>query len=128
MVNAITNDIDVTVESNYIESQSKPEMDFFLFSYKIKISNQGNEAVQLISRYWNIFDSINEKHIVEGEGVVGFKPLIEPGQFFEYESFCQLKSDGGTMKGYYTLLKVSDNSYFKAVIPDFILMPEYRFN
>ena len=128
MVSAITNDIGVAVECSYNQSQSKPDMDYFLFSYKIKITNHSLFDVQLLYRFWVIKDSCNEKHILEGEGVVGFQPVIEAGQSYQYESYCQLKSDGGSMHGYYTFRKISDNSLLEAIIPEFVLMPQYKQN
>lgn len=129
MVNAKTKDIGVTVECRYVEEKSKPNVGYYLFSYKIKITNNGRIPIQVIRRKWSIFDSINEKSEMEGDGIIGFKPMIMPfGHSFEYESYCQLKSDCGIMKGFYTVQKLTDDSKFKVKIPDFVLMPVYRKN
>ncbi len=100
MVSAITNNIDISVETFYEASQSKPELDYYLFSYQITIRNEGDFTVQLLSRYWNIFDATMERRIVAGDGVIGEQPVLAPGELFKYESFCQLKTDAGSMKGF----------------------------
>lgn len=128
MVSAITNDIAVSVESSYLQTQSKSEFNYFLFSYKITITNNSNETVQLLKRHWEISDSFNGKQFITGEGVVGLQPVIEPGQSYQYESYCQLKSSAGSMSGFYTFLKFSDDTLIEAEIPEFVLLPEYRNN
>lgn len=128
MVSAITNNIDISVETFYEASQSKPELDYYLFSYQITIRNEGDFTVQLLSRYWNIFDATMERRIVEGDGVIGEQPVLAPGELFKYESFCQLKTDAGSMKGFYTFRRQLDDYEFEALIPQFILLPEYRNN
>jgi len=128
MVSAITNNIDISVETSYQALQSKPELDYYLFSYQITIKNEGDFTVQLLSRFWNIFDATMERRIVEGDGVVGEQPVLAPGELFRYESFCQLKTDAGSMKGFYTFRRQLDGSEFEARIPEFILLPEYRNN
>lgn len=128
MVTAITQNIGVSVETIYQENQSKPELDCFLFSYKILIRNEGDFTVQLLSRHWDIFDTAMEKRIVEGYGVVGDQPVIPPGESYSYESYCQLKTDAGSMKGYYTFRREVDDYEFDALIPEFLLLPGYRKN
>jgi len=128
MVSAITQNIGVSVETFYQAQQSKPELDFFVYSYRITIKNEGDYTVQLLSRYWEIFDVIMEKRIVEGEGVIGEQPILSPGETYEYTSYCQLKTDAGSMKGYYTFQREVDELLFDATIPEFMLWPEYRKN
>ncbi len=128
MVKAITQNIGISVETFFQPKQSKPDLDFYVYSYRITIKNESEFAVQLVSRYWEIFDAIMEKRIVEGEGVIGEQPILLPGESYQYVSYCQLKTDAGSMKGYYTFQRQIDESQFDAVIPKFILLPDYRRN
>ena len=128
MLTAITQDIGVSVETFFQELQSKPDLNLFVYSYRITIKNESQYTVQLISRFWEIFDVIMERRFIEGEGVVGEQPLLSPGQSYQYISYCQLKTDAGSMKGYYTFRRQVDNSKFDALIPEFMLLPEYRKN
>ena len=128
MVTAVTQNIDVSVETFYLDSHSKPDLDYYLYAYHITIRNKGEFTVQLLTRHWDIFDSSMELRTVDGKGVVGDQPVIEPGESYNYESFCQLKTDSGTMKGYYTFRREIDNYEFDALIPEFILFPDYRNN
>ncbi len=128
MVKAITQNIGISVETFFQPKQSKPDLDFYVYSYRITIKNESEYTVQLVSRYWEIFDAIMEKRIVEGDGVIGEQPVLLPGQSYQYVSYCQLKTDAGSMKGYYTFQRQIDESQFDAVIPEFVLLPEYRRN
>lgn len=128
MVKAITQNIGISVETFFQPKQSKPDLDFYVYSYRITIKNESEFAVQLVSRYWEIFDAIMEKRIVEGEGVIGEQPILLPGESYQYVSYCQLKTDAGSMKGYYTFQRQIDESQFDAVIPEFTLLPDYRRN
>lgn len=128
MVKAITQNIGISVETFFQENQSKPDLDFYVYSYRITIKNESDYTVQLLSRYWEIFDAIMEKRIVEGDGVVGEQPILSPGQSYQYVSYCQLKTDVGRMKGHYTFNRQVDDAQFNAIIPEFTLLPEYRKN
>ena len=128
MVKAITQNIGISVETFFQPKQSKPDLDFYVYSYRITIKNESEYTVQLVSRYWEIFDAIMEKRIVEGEGVIGEQPILLPGESYQYVSYCQLKTDAGSMKGYYTFQRQIDESQFDSVIPEFVLLPEYRRN
>jgi ApaG protein len=96
--------------------------------YFITIENKGNYAVQLLSRHWDIFDSNGEKREVDGEGVIGETPIIEPGEKYEYNSGCNLLTDLGYMKGYYNMKRLMDDTLFKAVIPQFDLVVPAKLN
>ncbi|MCB9251608.1 MAG: Co2+/Mg2+ efflux protein ApaG [Flavobacteriales bacterium] len=128
MVTAITKNIEVSVETSYQQNQSRPDLNYFLFSYRITISNEGEFTVQLLSRFWDIFDSHMERRYVEGAGVVGDQPVLAPGESYQYESFCQLKSDAGIMKGHYNFKREVDDQEFKVIIPEFNLIPDFRNN
>ena len=128
MVNTITEGVKVSVETLYQPEYSNPANDHFMFAYRINIENVGNYAVQLMRRHWYIFDSNGNKREVEGEGVVGLQPIIEPGKSHEYVSGCNLKTDMGAMKGEYQMLRVFDDVLFDVTIPEFYLIAPYKLN
>lgn len=115
-----TGGIRVTVRPVFLGSESYPDKGQFVFAYQVRIENVGHETVQLLSRRWLIHDSIGEDTEVVGEGVVGQQPVIAPGQVHEYQSFCVLKSDAGTMEGHYAFVG-SNGAGFTAAIPRFEL-------
>ncbi|MBK0383219.1 Co2+/Mg2+ efflux protein ApaG [Pedobacter sp. SD-b] len=128
MVAKITEGVKVSVETTYQPEYSNPANEHFMFAYKIMIENLSDYSVQLISRHWNIFDSNGTKREVEGEGVVGLQPIIEPGQFHEYVSGCNLKTDMGTMQGTYQMKRLVDNDLFDVKIPEFNLVAPFKLN
>lgn len=128
MVTKVTQGIKISVDVRYIEEFSNPLKNHFLFAYHIRIENESEFTYQLISRKWNIFDSNGEYRVVEGEGVIGEQPVLEPGQSFEYESSCHLHTDFGTMKGSYIMKKLVDNSELTVLIPEFQLITQYKLN
>lgn len=128
MTKTITYGIEISVVSKYWPEQSSPKDNLYFFVYYITIENKGNQTVQLIKRHWDIFDSINEKRVVEGIGVVGETPVLEPGEKYEYNSGCNLNSEMGYMKGYYTMKKIEDNTEIEVVIPRFNLFVPAKFN
>ena len=89
---------------------------------------KASTAAATISRHWYIFDSNGAKREVEGEGVVGQQPIIEPGNSHEYVSGCNLKTDMGSMKGEYQMQRLLDNALFNVQIPEFYLIAPYRYN
>ena len=115
------NKIKIKTESEFLPYLSSHDKTLFYFSYKIKIYNDGEKKVQLISRHWDIEDSLGRKKTVDGEGVIGKQPMIEPGDNFEYKSFCPLKTNYGIMKGFYTM-RDEEGKIFKASIPEFGLV------
>ena len=119
----ITDGIRVTVRPAYAEDHSRPAEGQYVFSYAVRIENVGTETVQLMTRRWHIWDSIGEATEVEGEGVVGEQPVLQPGGVHEYESFCILKSQSGWMEGHYTFL-TDDDEPREAAIPRFTLSAE----
>ena len=128
MVTKITEGIKVSVETIYQPEYSNPANEHFMFAYRVKIENMGDYSIQLMSRKWTIFDSNGSKRSVEGEGVVGQQPLIEPGENHEYVSGCNLKTDIGTMKGSYEMTRVVDGQKFQVNIPEFQLIAPYKLN
>ncbi|MXV49794.1 Co2+/Mg2+ efflux protein ApaG [Pedobacter sp. HMF7647] len=128
MIAQITSGVKVSVETLYQPEYSNPENEHFMFAYKIKIENLTDYSVQLMRRHWDIFDSNGSRREVDGEGVVGQQPVIEPGESHMYVSGCNLKSDMGSMKGNYQMTRLLDNENFVVKIPEFHLIAPYRLN
>ena len=120
LAEAISHDFQVTAISRFMPERSNQEIPIFFFAYWITIKNQGAVPAKLLNRYWNITDADGRINEVRGEGVVGEKPLIKPGQSFEYNSFCPLPTNFGFMKGYYEM-QGGDKSTFQVEIPQFHL-------
>jgi ApaG protein len=120
MSDTTTNGIRVQVEVRYLAEQSSPRDNQYLFAYRIRISNEGTETAQLISRHWIITDADGHVEQVQGPGVVGEQPLLGPGSSFEYTSFCPLRTSVGTMHGTYQMVKANGDG-FDAVIAPFTL-------
>ncbi len=112
--------IDIDVETHYIEEQSLPEQDRYVFAYTITISNIGAKTAKLLRRHWVITDSDGNVQEVDGEGVVGEQPQIAPGDHYRYTSGTILETPVGTMQGTY-LMRGEDGSEFDAEIPVFTL-------
>jgi ApaG protein len=123
-----TENIEISVRSSYLSEHSIPRENHYFFVYFICIENKGNYAVQLLSRHWDIVDSNGEKRAVDGEGVIGETPIIEPGERYEYNSGCNLLTEIGYMKGYYTMKRPMDDSVFQATIPQFDLVVPSKLN
>jgi ApaG protein len=115
-----TRSIHVAVKPVYLDDQSDPEDGRFVWSYTVTIENRGKEPVQLISRFWSITDAMGVVREVRGPGVVGAKPVIAPGEKFEYTSGCPLETASGLMCGRYQM-KAASGEAFEAEIPLFLL-------
>ena len=111
------NNIKINIKGKYIPELSNNEDSLFYFLYKVQIHNLGSNKVQLLSRHWDIRDGLGRKKIVDGEGVIGKKPYIKPGEFYEYKSYCPLKTEFGSMDGFYTM-KDENGNLFKTLIPN----------
>jgi ApaG protein len=114
------NKIKVGVETRYIEDQSNPEQNYYVFAYTITIQNKGMQNAKLLTRHWVITDSNSKIQEVRGDGVVGEQPLLKPGEQFVYTSGTRLETAVGTMKGSYQML-ADDGSHFDAQIEEFVL-------
>jgi len=110
----------VDVETAYIEEQSDPEQNRYVFSYTITIRNEGSVATKLLSRHWIITDAEGKVQEVEGEGVVGEQPHLKPGDGFRYTSGTVLETPVGSMQGTYHMI-ADDGVEFEAEIPAFTL-------
>ncbi len=113
-------DIEVKVATQYLEAQSEPEAERFVFAYTIRIINRGDETSQLRNRHWIITDARGEVEEVRGAGVVGQEPVLEPGASFEYTSGAILKTPVGAMQGAYEF-EGSDGRRYDVPIPPFSL-------
>jgi len=117
---AVTHGIRVQVKSHYSEEHSNPDENHWFFLYSITIHNESPETVKLLRRNWTITDSNGKSQIVRGQGVVGEQPTLEPGQSFNYTSACPLKTEIGSMYGFYTLV-TANGEEFQADIAPFTL-------
>ncbi len=128
MVSKITEGVKVTVLTEYQPDYSNPVQEHYVFTYKILIENHSEHTVKLLRRHWLIYDSNGTMREVEGEGVVGLQPLLEPGEGHEYVSGCNLRTDIGKMSGTYLMERVVDGKQFRVIVPSFALVVPYRLN
>lgn len=112
---AVTHGVRVRTWPVYVPSRSDPDGRQYVFSYRVRVSNETATPVTLLARRWVIIDANGQRHEVEGEGVVGRQPTIAPGQAFEYTSFCPLPTAWGTMEGEYTMQRAASG----AAVTDF---------
>ena len=115
-----TRKINITVNPYFLDDQSEPEDQHFVWAYQVIIDNQSNEKVQLKNRYWKIIDSNGSEQEVRGEGVVGEQPILNPGEKFEYTSGTPLGTPSGFMEGHYEM-ETNEGNRFEAIIPQFSL-------
>jgi ApaG protein len=115
-----TEGIRVWVRPRYSLAESDPSEGNFVFSYQVGLANEGAQTAQLLFRHWRIHDSAAGDSLVDGEGVIGEQPVLDPGDSHEYSSYCVLKSPVGFMEGYYTFAR-PDGSRFKVEVPRFEL-------
>ena len=120
MTDSQLNNIQVDVQTRYIEDQSNPDENYYVFAYTITIQNKGGQPAQLLTRHWVITDSNHKVQEVRGDGVVGEQPVLKPGEQFIYTSGTMLETSVGTMRGSYQM-KADDGSHFDAVIDEFVL-------
>jgi ApaG protein len=128
MVTAITEGVKVSVETNYQPEYSSPTQMHYVFTYRITIENHSDYSVKLQRRHWFIHDANNAIREVEGEGVVGQQPILEPGETHQYVSGCNLRSGLGKMHGIYLMEKIMDGKTFDVIIPEFTMIVPYILN
>jgi ApaG protein len=128
MVQAITQGVKVSVETEYQPAYSSPSQYHYVFTYRITIENQSEFTVQLLSRRWRIADAGYPARLVEGDGVVGQQPVLEPGQLHQYVSGCNLKSGLGKMAGEYVMERIVDGIRINVQVPSFHLIAPMRLN
>jgi len=120
MYDEITQSIRVSVKPVYLDEQSTPDENHFVWAYQVRIENLGEETVQLVNRYWQITDSHGRVQEVRGAGVVGEQPTLRPGEAFEYTSGTPLPTPSGIMVGAYEM-KGLNGRYFDVAVPAFSL-------
>ncbi|MBB5715896.1 Co2+/Mg2+ efflux protein ApaG [Sphingomonas aerophila] len=118
---ATTRGVTVRVSVSYLPEQSEPRRGRWFWAYHVRIENEGPAAVQLLTRHWIITDGRGARHTVEGEGVVGEQPLVEPGGSFDYVSGCPLATPTGAMQGTYRMID-EGGVVFDVEIPRFQLI------
>lgn len=128
MVSQITKGIKISVLTSFEGTYFKNYKIHFAFSYQITIKNQSKDSVQLTSRHWEIYDALSPLEIVDGEGVIGEKPVIKPGESFTYSSGCLLASPIGAMKGYFNMVNFTSTRSFRVIIPTFKLSAAFAIN
>lgn len=112
--------VEVGVKTAYLDNQSAPEANRYVFAYTITITNTGSTAARLLSRHWVITDANNKIQEVRGDGVVGEQPYLVPGMSFEYTSGAMIETPVGSMRGSYQMV-ADDGTCFDADIPSFTL-------
>ncbi len=125
MYSQTTRSITVTVTPTFLEDQSSPTDDHYVWAYQVQIENSGDEDVTLKNRYWRITDSLGRVQEVRGAGVVGEQPLLKPGESFEYTSGTPLSTPSGIMSGSYEMEGLNGESY-EVLVPAFSLDSPYE--
>ena len=128
MVSKISEGVEVSVETFYQADYSNPASGEYMFAYRITLENHNNFAVKLHRRHWFIIDSNGENREVEGEGVVGVQPTLQPGEKYQYVSGCNLRSEIGKMHGSYQMENCYDKSAFEVKIPVFEMVVPFKLN
>ena len=128
MVTQITQGIKISVLTSFEGTYFKNFRLHFAFSYQITIENHSKDSVQLITRHWEISDSLNNKEVIDGEGVIGKKPVLKPGDSHVYSSGCLLSSSFGAMKGYFNMVNFTSTRNFRVLVPTFKLSAPFALN
>jgi len=128
MVQQVTEGVSITVETYYQPAQSNPLSSEYLFAYRITIENLGTMPVKLLSRHWYITDSNGAHREVEGEGVIGQQPIIDPGESYQYVSAVNLRSEMGKMHGNYKMENLYNKRLLVVGIPEFQLIAPFKMN
>lgn len=128
MVQQVTRGIKISVETSFEGTFFKNYKMHFAFGYQITIANQSKDSVQLTSRHWQIFDALNNVEIVDGEGVIGKKPVLKPGESHTYQSGCLLSSPIGAMRGHFNMVNFTTTKKFRVFIPTFKLSAPFALN
>ncbi len=113
----VTHHVRVEVLALYSADNSRPSQDEWVFQYTVRITNQGAEPVQLISRHWIITDALEHVEEVRGPGVVGEQPVLAPGESFKYSSWCPLPTPSGMMRGTYQMIRVGGDQFDIEIAP-----------
>lgn len=128
MITQVTKGIKISVQTSFEGTFFKNYKMHYAFGYTITIENQSKDTVQLTSRHWKIYDSLNDMETLDGEGVIGKKPVIQPGDSHTYSSGCLLTSPIGAMKGHYNMTHLSNSEKFRVYIPTFKFNAPFALN
>jgi ApaG protein len=128
MVTQITRGIKISVQTTFEGTYFKNQQMHFAFGYHITIENHSKDSVQLMSRHWDIYDALHPKETVDGEGVVGKKPVLKPDEKYTYSSGCLLSSPHGSMNGYFNMINFTSTKTFKVIVPTFYLSAPFALN
>ena len=128
MVTQITRGIKISVDTSFQGTHYKENKLHYAFEYSISIENQSTELVQVNSRHWIILDSLNDQEIINGKGIIGKKPILQPGDLHKYKSGCLLASPYGAMYGYYRIVNLNSTKKFNVIIPSFKLSAPFALN
>lgn len=128
MEQQVTDGIKVSVETTYDGCFQRGHQIHYSYSYTIMIHNQRKSTVKLFSRFWKIYDALNDTEIVIGEGVIGQQPVLQPGESHSYSSGCVLLSPVGSMKGHYRMQQMTNEEEIKVRIPTFQLHAGFAMN
>ncbi|GAA3623817.1 Co2+/Mg2+ efflux protein ApaG [Flavivirga jejuensis] len=128
MVQQVTRGIKISVITTFEGSFYKNYKMQYAFGYTVTIENQSKDSVQLNARHWEILDALNNVEIVSGEGVIGKKPVLKPGESHTYTSGCLLTSPFGAMQGHYSMINFTTTKKFKVTIPTFKLSAPFAIN
>lgn len=128
MVQQVTRGIKISVDTTFEGTFYKNYKMHFAFGYVVTISNQSKDSVQLMARHWKIKDALNVPETVDGEGVIGKKPVLKPGESHTYSSGCLLTSPFGSMEGFYQMVNFTTTRKFRVKIPTFKLSAPFALN
>jgi ApaG protein len=128
MVSKISEGVEVSVEVFYQNDYSNPMNQDYMFAYRVSVENHNGFAVKLLRRHWFIFDSNGEHREVEGEGVIGIQPVLNPSQQYQYVSGCNLKTEMGKMHGTYLMENQNNKEQFYVNIPAFETIVPFKNN
>ena len=128
MVSKVSEGIEISVETFYQPDYSNPLQSEFMFAYRISIENKNGFPVKLHRRRWQIFDSNGQNREVEGEGVVGVQPTLNPGEKYQYVSGCNLRTEMGKMHGTYSMENLHTKTSFEVNIPVFEMIVPFKMN
>ena len=128
MVSKISEGVEVSVEVFYQNDYSNPMNQDYMFAYRVSVENHNGFAVKLLRRHWFIFDSNGEHREVEGEGVIGIQPVLNPSQQYQYVSGCNLETEMGKMHGTYLMENQNNKEQFYVNIPAFEMIVPFKNN
>ncbi|AUC79054.1 Co2+/Mg2+ efflux protein ApaG [Nonlabens sp. MB-3u-79] len=128
MIQQVTRGIKISVQTSFEGTFYKNYKMRFAFTYVITIENQSKDYVQLNTRHWRIKDSLSRTEHVDGEGIIGKKPVLKPGQSHSYQSGCLLSSPFGNMSGFYNMVNFTTSNQFSVIIPAFKLSAPFALN